>query len=50
VIETNATSADHSLDEAGSSLDVLRIVTLLVGLAIAVLGAIGFGQRLREYR
>jgi hypothetical protein len=50
VIDTNSASADRSLDDAGSSLGALRIITLLVGLVVAVLGAIGFGQRLREYR
>jgi hypothetical protein len=56
-----ATSAEHDLAaetvvtgnafaDAVSSLGALKVLVVLAGLATAVLAALGYGQRLREYR
>lgn len=50
VVKTDGDGASTRLDNAIGPLRALRIVVFLVGLAVAALGAIGFGQRLREYR
>lgn len=38
------------LDNARSPLGAMRVVLLLAGLVAALLAAVGFGQRLKEYR
>jgi hypothetical protein len=43
-------TASARLSDAVDPLATLRNVVFLVGLAVAVLAALGFGQRLREYR
>jgi hypothetical protein len=50
VSDDNAAGADERLSDARSGLGMLRIVTIAAGLIVAVLVAIGYGQRLREYR
>ncbi|MDQ3177152.1 MAG: hypothetical protein M3Q72_06345 [Actinomycetota bacterium] len=50
VSDDNAARADERLSDARSGLGMLRILTIAAGLIVAVLVAIGYGQRLREYR
>lgn len=49
-VSTQATAAQSAFDEADGSLLALRLAVVLAGLAIAVLAAVGYGQRAREYR
>ncbi|MCU1362153.1 MAG: hypothetical protein JWN99_3442 [Ilumatobacteraceae bacterium] len=48
VAETSITASEF--DDAVASLGALRVLVVLAGLAAAALAAIGYGQRLREYR
>ncbi|CAB4588872.1 unannotated protein [freshwater metagenome] len=43
-------AAGAAFDEADDSLGRLRVLVVVAGLAVAVLGAAGYAQRLREYR
>ena len=43
-------AAARSFDLADDALGGLRVLIVLAGLLVAVLGAVGYGQRLREYR
>ncbi|HQV57812.1 MAG TPA: hypothetical protein PKV27_07350 [Ilumatobacteraceae bacterium] len=49
-VESNVERATSALSDAAAPLGALRWLTLVAGLAVAVLAVIGFGQRSREYR
>lgn len=49
-LQVQSSSAQREFDAADDSLPTLRLLVVLVGLAVAVLAAIGYGQRSREYR
>lgn len=49
-LATDTTDATAALHDSVGSLGALRVLVVLAGLATAVLAAIGYGQRLREYR
>ena len=50
LVASSAGDAAQGLADAGSGLGGLRIVVFLVGLAVAALSIVGYGQRSREYR
>ncbi len=50
VVDDASRRADQQLVDARSSLASLRLFVIVVGLLAAVLAAVGFGQRIREYR
>ena len=50
VATTEGASAAQLLSDASAPLRRLRDIVFVAGLAIAALAALGFGQRLREYR
>lgn len=50
VIQSRATAAGASLDNAGSGLGTSRIVLIIGALIAAGLVTVGYGQRLKEYR
>lgn len=50
VVSASAANAAAALADAGSSLGGLRVVVFLVGLLVAALAIVGYGQRSREYR
>ena len=50
IVQAENGRATSSLSDAVKPLRTLRLVVFLVGLAVAVFGALGYGQRLREYR
>jgi hypothetical protein len=47
---TEGASASSQLSDATSSLGSLRNIVFVAGLVVAVLAALGIGQRLKEYR
>lgn len=49
-VEANVSRATKAMSDAAGPLSTLRWLTLLAGLAVAVLAVIGYGQRSREYR
>jgi hypothetical protein len=50
VATDESTSASARLRNAVSPLNLLRNIVFVAGLLVAALAALGFGQRLREYR
>jgi hypothetical protein len=50
IVVDEGTNASARLGDAASPLDSLRNIVFVVGLVIAVLSALGIGQRLKEYR
>ncbi len=50
VLDERAAAAQGEFDRADRSLPLLRLLVVLAGAAIAALAAVGYGQRLREYR
>ncbi|MEP7045621.1 MAG: hypothetical protein ABI949_03015 [Ilumatobacteraceae bacterium] len=50
IVAAEGAKASTLLGDATSSLGALRNIVFIAGLVVAALGAIGIGQRLREYR
>ncbi len=50
IVAADGARASAQLGDAASPLRRLRNIVFLAGLAIAVLAALGYGQRLKEYR
>lgn len=50
LVASSAADAAQGLADAGSGLGGLRIIAFLIGLAVAALAVVGYGQRSREYR
>ncbi len=50
VVDDASRRADRQLADSRSSLASLRLFAIVTGLLAAVLAAVGFGQRIREYR
>ena len=50
IVTARGAATATQLADAASALGTWRVVVFVAGLVIAVLGAVGCGQRLREYR
>ena len=50
IAATQGASASQRLDDAAAPLRRLRNIVFVAGLVIAALAALGYGQRLKEYR
>ncbi|MFN8020228.1 MAG: hypothetical protein U0Q03_01760 [Acidimicrobiales bacterium] len=49
-LQAQSSAAQREFDLADDALPLLRLLVVLAGLAVALLAALGYGQRSREYR